>query len=218
MKNSFMIDMSFFDAVIFDMDGVLLDTEEAMMNASIAGFADYGITVCREDFVPFFGTGSVGYFGGVAGKYGLPYSPELAKHMYDKYLEIAGDEVVIYPGVSEKIRQLHQAGFKIAVASSAAGVKVFANLDLAGISTEWVDCVVTEDDITKNKPDPEIFLKAAEGLGVSPAKCLVCEDSFSGVKAAVSAGMKCAGIRGTYDDKELIESGAFVVLNSIVDL
>lgn len=213
-----MVDRSSFEAIIFDMDGVLLDTEDAMMNASIAGFADYGVTVCKEDFVPFFGTGSVGYFGGVAAKYGLSYSPELAKHMYDKYLEIAKDEVIIYPGVSEKIRELHEEGFRIAVASSAAAIKVYANLDIAGIKRDWLQYVVTEDDITRNKPDPEIFLKAANGLGVAPEKCLVCEDSFSGVRAAVSAGMKCAGIRGTYEDEKLIESGAFIVVNSIVDL
>ncbi len=213
-----MIDKSSFEAIIFDMDGVLLDTEEAMIKASIEGFKDYGVTVCKEDFVPFFGTGSVKYFGGVAEKYGLSYSPELAAYMYNKYLEMAKDEVVIFPGVAGKIQELHQQGFKIAVASSAAGIKVYANLDFAGINRDWVDFVITEDDITKNKPDPEIFLKAAQGVGVEPSKCLVCEDSFSGVKAAVDAGMKCAGIRGTYPDEKLLETGAFTVLNSIVEL
>ncbi len=213
-----MIDKSSFKAIIFDMDGVLLDTEDAMIKASIEGFKDYGVTVSAEDFVPFFGTGSVKYFGGVAEKYGLSYSPELATHMYNKYLDMAKDEVVIFPGVAGKIKELHDEGFKIAVASSAAGMKVYANLEFAGINKEWVDIVLTEDDITKNKPDPEIFLKAAEGVGVDPSLCVVCEDSISGVIAAVSAGMKCVGIKGTYPSEKLVENGAFIVLDGIVDL
>lgn len=213
-----MVDKSLFEAIIFDMDGVLLDTEGAMLKATIAGFADYGVTACEEDFIPFFGTGSAGYFGGVCAKYGIPFTPELSKHMYDRYLDIVDEEAVLYPGIPEKIQELYQAGFRIAVASSSSREKVEANLRVAGINKDWLGCVVTENDVTKVKPDPEIFLTAAKGLGVSPDKCLVCEDSFSGVMAAIAAGMKCVGIRGTYDDEKLIESGAFTVIDSIVNL
>ena len=93
-----------------------------------------------------------------------------------------------------------------------------ANLRVAGINRDWLECVVTEDDVTKAKPDPMIFLKAAKGLDIPPEKCLVCEDSFSGVTAAIAAGMKCVGIRGTYSDEKLTEAGAFIIMDSIVDL
>ena len=194
--------------IIFDMDGVLLDTEEAMLQATIKGFADYGARVLPEDFTPFFGTGSEGYFGGVGAKYGIAYSPELADHMYFKYLEIVDKEAIRYPGVAEELERLHREGRRLAVASSAAKIKVTANIKAAGIKPEYIDFVVTGDDVLRNKPDPEIFLKAAAGLGLSPAQCLVAEDSVSGIRAAVSAGMRCVGVRGTYPDKELLEAGA----------
>lgn len=199
--------------IIFDMDGVLLDTEEAMLQSTIEGFADYGVQVRPEDFTPFFGTGSEKYFGGVGAKYGIPYSPELADHMYRKYLEIVDKEAIRYPGVAEEIERLHREGYRLAVASSAARIKVTANIRAAGIDPGHIDFVVTGDDVIRNKPDPEIFLKAAAGLELAPAQCLVAEDSVSGIRAAVSAGMKCAGIRGTYPDQELLAAGAYKLVS-----
>lgn len=205
--------MGDFSGIIFDMDGVLLDTEEAMLESTIKGFADYGVTVKPEDFTPFFGTGSAGYFGGVCAKYGIPCSPEFVEDMYQKYLAIVDKEAIRYFGIPQEIEKLRRAGYRLAVASSAAKIKVLANIKAAGINPQYIDFVVTEDDITNNKPHPEIFLKAANGLGLAPAECLVAEDSVSGIKAAVSAGMKCVGIRGTYPDQELLDAGAYKLVS-----
>ena len=201
--------MNDISGIIFDMDGVLLDSEEAMLQATIKGFADYGVQVSPEDFTPFFGTGSEGYFGGVAEKYGISYSPALADHMYQKYLEIVDKEVIRYPGVPQEIERLYREGYQLAIASSAAKIKVLANIKATGINPAHIRVVVTGDDVTRNKPHPEIFLKAAEGLDLPPAKCLVVEDSVSGIKAAVAAGMKCVGVRGTYSDEQLLAAGAW---------
>lgn len=205
--------MGIFSGIIFDMDGVLLDTEEVMLQSTIKGFADYGVSVKPEDFIPFFGTGSAGYFGGVCAKYGIPCSPEFVEDMYQKYLSVVDQEAIRYFGIPQEIEQLHRDGYKLAVASSAAKIKVLANIKAAGIDPVYIDFIVTEDDITNNKPDPEIFLKAAEGLGLSPAECLVAEDSVSGIKAAISAGMKCVGIRGTYPDQDLLDAGAYKLVS-----
>ena len=201
--------------IIFDMDGVLLDTEEAMLQSTIKGFADYGAHVKPDDFTPFFGTGSERYFGGVGSKYGIPYSSALADHMYRKYLEVVDKEAIRYPGVAQEIARLHKEGYKLAVASSAARIKVLANINAAGIKQEYIDFVVTGDEVINNKPDPEIFLKVAEGLGLAPVKCLVAEDSISGIRAAVSAGMKCVGVRGTYPDRELLGAGAYKLVSHL---
>ena len=201
--------------ILFDMDGVLLDTEEAMLQATIRGFADYGVTVQPEDFTPFFGTGSKGYFGGVGEKYGISYSPELSDYMYDKFLEVIDNEAIRYPGVVRELARLHGEGYKLAIASSAAKKKVLANIRTAGINPAHIDYLVTEDDITRNKPDPEIFLKAAEGLGLSPSQCIVVEDSVSGIKAGVAAGMRCVGVRGTYPDDLLLAAGAWKIVDHL---
>ena len=140
--------------IIFDMDGVLLDTEEAMLQSTIKGFADYGVHVKPDDFTPFFGTGSEKYFGGVGAKYGIPYSSALADHMYQKYLEIVDKEAIRYPGVAQEIARLHKEGYKLAIASSAARIKVLANINAAGIKQEYIDFIVTGDEVMNNKPDP----------------------------------------------------------------
>ena len=202
-------------AVIFDMDGVLLDNEDAMMSASIQGLSDYGVTAEASDFTQFFGRGTDAYVGGVCKMHGLEYRREIAEHIYDIYDKIAPAEARVFPGVSGVIAGLHAAGYKIAIASSAAGRKVSTNIKVAGILPSTVDCVVTEDDITRNKPDPQIFLKAAEKLEVPIEKCIVCEDSFSGVRAAVAAGALCVGIRGTYSDEILKESGAACIIDGV---
>lgn len=209
-NREFMEDIS---GIIFDMDGVLLDTEEVMLQATIRGFADYGAHVKPEDFTPFFGTGSEGYFGGVGAQYGIPYSSALADYMYQKYLEVVDKEAIRYPGVAQEIARLHKEGYKLAVASSAARIKVLVNIGAAGIKPDHINFVVTGDEVVHNKPDPEIFLKAAEGLGLAPVKCLVAEDSISGIRAAVSAGMKCVGVRGTYPDEALLAAGAYKLVS-----
>ena len=199
--------------ILLDMDGVLLDTEEAMLQSTIRGFADYGAVVSPEDFTPFFGAGSREYLGGVGAKYGIAYSPELHDYMYNKYLEIVDRETVRYPGTPQEIERLFRKGYRLAVSSSAARIKVMANLRAADINPDFITCIITEDDITKNKPDPEIFLKAAQSLGLQPEECLAVEDSINGIKAASAAGIKCIGVRGTYPDSELQKAGAYKLVS-----
>lgn len=194
--------------IIFDMDGVLVDSEPAMAHASVIGMAKHGIYVKDEDFYPYFGTDEKTYFGSVFEKYGGKYTPEIAEEIYDIYCETAPSVISIFPGVSETFKKLHDMGYKLAIASSSIKRKLDVNITSTGIDKNILDAVVCGSDVVKRKPDPEIFLKAAEKLGLSPANCLVAEDAISGVKAAKAAGMYCFGVTTTFSAERLKEIGA----------
>ena len=124
-----------FDAVIFDMDGVLVDSEAFICQAAIAMFAELGVQAQESDFLPFVGMGENRYLGGVAEKYAAPFSLERDKaRTYAIYLDlIVGAQLDALPGVHDFIGELKAHGFKTAVASSADLVKVAANLREIGL-------------------------------------------------------------------------------------
>ena len=119
--------------VIFDMDGVLVDSEPVITEAAILGLREYGVQAVPEDFIPFVGTGEDRFIGGVAEKYGVRYKPEMKKRVYTIYLEIVQDKIKIFEGVHELLRKLRDMGIRFAVGSSADRIKVDANLKAAGI-------------------------------------------------------------------------------------
>lgn len=204
--------------IIFDMDGVLVDSEPAMAHASVVGMAKYGIYAKEEDFYPYFGTDEKTYFGSVFEMHGGKYTPEIAECIYDIYCETAPSIISIFPGVSETFKKLHDMGYKLAIASSSIKRKLDVNINSTGIDKDILDAVICGSDVVNRKPDPEIFLKAADKLGLSPANCLVAEDAISGVTAAKAAGMYCFGVTTTFPDEKLKEIGADITGTGIEDI
>jgi HAD superfamily hydrolase (TIGR01509 family) len=191
-------------AVLFDMDGVLVDSEEFICQAAIEMFREKGLMVRPEDFIPFVGTGENRYIGGVAEKYNFPVDiQEVKKRTYEIYDTIVRNKLKPLPGVREFIRSCKKRNLKIAVATSADEVKMKINLREIGLPVETFDVTVNGLQIERKKPFPDIYLKAAELLGVPPENCLVVEDAPSGIKAARAAGMKCLAVMSSFSEKEL---------------
>lgn len=190
--------------ILFDMDGVLLDSEELTSEAAVRYFAEKGYEVKAEDFIPFYGMGEEKYFGGVAEKYNIPFDVDSEKNnVYDLFAEMAKGKMKPMPGVPEFIKHVKQLNLKTAVATSASRYKMKINLSLIGLKEADFDTIVTGEDIIHNKPDPEIFLKAAANLGLKPIECLVVEDAPGGVEAAKSGGFKCLAVMSSFNRKEL---------------
>ena len=186
-------------AIIFDMDGVLIDSEPFIREAAVRMFAEKGLTVQPEDFLPFTGAGEDRFIGGVAEKYGFPLDSERDKdRTYEIYDEIVKGQLHPLDGALGFIKEARGKGLKLAVASAADKVKVEINLREMDIPRDTFDAVITGSDVTHKKPDPEIFLTAAEKMGVSPSESLVVEDAVNGIKAARSAGMRCMGITTSF--------------------
>ena len=184
---------------IFDMDGVLTDSEPLINAAAVAMFKELGLAVQPDDFLPFVGTGEDRYLGGVAGKYRFPIDlPAAKRRTYEIYLGLVPSRLHAFPGAQDLVRACRQASLRVAVASSADRIKIIANLEKIGLPVEEWDAIVTGEDVEAKKPAPDIFLKAAAGLGLRPAECVVVEDAVNGEQAAKDAGMRCVAVAQTF--------------------
>lgn len=179
-----------FEAVIFDCDGTLVDSMPAHFDAWCEALASYGAGgIFREDvFFAMGGRPTRDIVVDLNSEYGLKLDPEviaLAKReafLRKLHLVEFIDEVADFA-------RLMSGKMPLAVASGGSRYVVEKTLRLLGCS-DWFDEVVTADDVANGKPAPDIFLKAAELLGVAPGKCLVIEDAPPGVAAALAAGMQ----------------------------
>ncbi|GAU11447.1 hypothetical protein TSUD_344380 [Trifolium subterraneum] len=206
-------------AVLFDMDGVLCNSEEPSRRAGVDLFAEIGVQVNVDDFVPFMGTGEANFLGGVASVKGVEgFNTEAAKKRFfeiylDKYAK--PDSGIGFPGALELISQCKSQGLKVAVASSADRIKVDANLAAAGLPLSMFDAIVSADAFENLKPAPDIFLAASRILNVPPSECIVIEDALAGVQAANAAQMRCIAVRTTLSDEALESAGPTFIRDDI---
>jgi HAD superfamily hydrolase (TIGR01509 family) len=205
--------------IIFDMDGVLCDSEPFICEAACLMFKEkYGISVVPEDFKPFVGAGEDKYLGGVAEKYGiklvLPSDKELT---YSIYLRIIKGRLKPFAGVKQFIGKCLEARIKMAIATSADLIKLEGNLAELLLSKDNFDALITGSDVARKKPFPDIFLAAANKMGVAPPVALVIEDAPNGIKAAKAAQMRALGITSSFTARELMEAGADFIAKDLVD-
>lgn len=191
--------------VIFDMDGVLCDSEKFICEAARRMFAErHGCSVRAEDFIPFVGMGENRYLGGVAEKYGIAWDLAGDKaRTYEIYLEIIRGRLEPLDGVREFVSTCRERGVKLAVATSADRVKMDGNLREIHLPAESFDVCVTGTDMEHKKPHPEIFLTAASGLHLPPDCCLVVEDAPNGIRAARAAGSPCLALTTSFTKTRL---------------
>jgi HAD superfamily hydrolase (TIGR01509 family) len=207
------------EAVLFDMDGVLVDSEAFIAEAAIEMLAErYGVVATREDFRPFVGTGEDRFIGGVAEKHGVAVNIGADKaRTYEIYETLVKGRLESLPGAVAFVRECRSRGLKTALASSADRRKVEANLAGIGLSDEDFDAVIDGLQVERKKPHPDIYLEAARRIGAEPARCLVVEDAVSGVRAAKAAGMRCLALAGSFPETELRAAGADYFAISLED-
>lgn len=190
--------------VVFDMDGVLVDSEPFIAAAAIRMFAEKGVTAQRADFAPFVGAGEDKYLSGVAEKFGVELDLEVDKaRTYDIYDEIIRGKLAPLPGAKELVREVRERGFSVALATSADRRKMESTLREIDLGTNAFDVLINGLDVARKKPSPDIYLRAAVLLGLSPRDCLVVEDAVNGVKAAKEAGARCVAITSSFSAEEL---------------
>jgi HAD superfamily hydrolase (TIGR01509 family) len=193
--------------VLFDMDGVLVDSEAFICKAAIIMFSELGINVLPDDFQPFLGMGENRYLGGVAERYSIKVDIELVKaRTYEIYGKIVKGNLLPRPGAHEFISKCSKKGFKLALATSADRIKMDINLKEIGLSRDVFHSVITGLDVENKKPFPDIYIKAANSLGFSPRECLVVEDAVSGIKAGKEAGCRCLAVTSSFNAAELKEA------------
>ena len=206
-----------FSLAIFDMDGVLVDSEKAFKHACQDALLQWGVKAEREEFTPYMGMGDILYIGGVSEAHGVPYCLEMTDVSYKLYAEYAKDELFVLPWSRRIIESLKDAGYDIALASSAGLFKVETNLNCVGVAPSVFKAMVTGSDVEKKKPAPDIFLAAAKKCSADPADCLVFEDAISGVKAAKAAGMFAVAVTTSFSAEELYAAGADFVCDDLME-
>ncbi len=186
-------------AVIFDMDGVLVDSELGYNHADAAMFSQLGLPFGPREIAGITGTAGVLVARIIKGWYpDLPETEEELVRMYmDGLFHSLSTEVhSLIDGVENWLKRLKAMDVKLAIASSSDDRMVHLVADRFSLR-DYMEVIVTGDDVALTKPEPDLFLLAAEKLGVRPADCLVFEDSKNGIAAARAAHMTCAAYTGT---------------------
>jgi len=193
--------------VLFDMDGVLIDSEAFICKAAIIMFAEKGVIVKEDDFQPFVGMGENRYIGGVAEKYNLKLDLVEAKaRTYQIYESITEGHLEPLPGALEFVSFCRRRGLRLALATSADHIKMEINLKAIGLSAMSFQSTINGLEVERKKPFPDIYIKASVNLGLKPEECLVVEDAVSGVRAAKAAGCRCLAVITSFNREALFEA------------
>ena len=178
-------------AVIFDMDGVIFDTERVYLEIWQSVFEKYGYKMTKELYITVMGTGRKNVIKTFLENFGddLPIEKMYEEKDNQLFYIIENQGIPLKEGVKELFSMLKEKNYKIALATSAKRERVEKQ-----IKDKWLkesfDAIGCGDDVEKGKPSPDIFLKAAKKIDVEPENCFVVEDSPAGIKAAFSGGMK----------------------------
>jgi beta-phosphoglucomutase family hydrolase len=193
-------------AIIWDMDGVIVDSAQVHFRAWRSIFHSRNVGFTYEDFRHTFGQRNDNIITTILGK---KVAPELvatiAREKEERFRSLVEEELEPFPGAIELIQSLNRAKFPLALASSAPMQNIELILDKLGLK-KCFPVIVSSEEVSKGKPDPEIFLTAAKRLNVEPGDCLVIEDAVAGVTAAKAAGMKCIAVTNTHTARSLIEA------------
>jgi HAD superfamily hydrolase (TIGR01509 family) len=203
-----------YEAVVFDMDGVLLDSEPLHHTVLNEVLAAEGQSLSFEQYRPYIGTTLEYTWGDIVQRLALRGSVAEYIAQYDAgILDSYRRHSVIAPGAKRLLALLADRGLRLAVASSSRTSWVEAALETLGIR-RCFELLVTGDMVQRSKPHPEIYVLAAQRLGVPPDRCLAVEDSPKGVQSARAAGMTVVGVRTEYT-AHLPLDGAAIVLDSL---
>ena len=186
--------------IIFDCDGVLVDSEPLSMRADVTLLQRYGIEISEaEAHHRFVGTTFQAMLDMMTTEHGVVF-PEGLHEVKNRMVEdMYRHELQVVDGVMDILQILKSRGLSLSIASNSPRDRVKLAVDLTGIAG-YFDATTTYQDVKHGKPAPDVFLKAAERAGMAPIQCLVVEDSVTGVTSAVAAQIRTIGFVGTHLD------------------
>lgn len=200
-------------AVLWDMDGTLIDSGQYHWLTWRDTLADLGVTLTRDDFAGWFGSRN----DRILGRYFPQMPPDEMRRVGDakeeRYREmVRRGGVALLPGIAAWLERLRAEGWRQAVASSAPPANIDVLVEVLGLDDVF-EATVSAEEVRHGKPAPDVFLRAAEKVGVVPSRCVVVEDAGIGVEAGRRGGMRTIGIQGAHGPLD-----ADVVTRSMADL
>lgn len=198
-------------AIIFDMNGVIVDDETLHETAFAKILSKRGFSLSHQEYLDHFaGRTDLDGFHAFFRQQGKSFDlNELLSEKSEAYEQLAADGLSAYPGVALLIRQLRQRNILLALVTGATQPETQAVLDAFGLVNDF-SVVLTASDVTDGKPSPQGYLLAAERLGLSVGDCLVIEDAPSGIEAAKRAGMFCVAVAHTHDQCVLAQADVII--------
>lgn len=208
-----------YEAVVFDMDGVIFDSERAVMDCWVELAAKYQIADIESSVLACTGTTMARTREIMLERYGsdFPYDRYAAEasHMYHEKYD--GGRLPVKPGVKELLSYLKDHGKKIALASSTRKQTVISQLADAGL-LDFFDQVICGDMVARSKPAPDIFLKACEALHTAPEASFAIEDSYNGIRSAYAGGLRPVMVPDLLPADEKMRQLAEVILDDLLEV
>lgn len=206
------------EAVLFDIDGTLVDSNEEHVNAWAFAFREEGLPQELDDIRAQIGKGGDLLVPALLPNVDSEVQDRIAERQGRMFKELYLDHVRAFEGAAEIVRRVHASGRGAVLASSAKGEELQHYVDLLGIE-ECLAATTSIDDVEASKPEPDIFGVALEKVGVDPARAIVVGDTPYDVEAARRAGVAAIGVTtGPFDERQLRDAGAIAVFKSVADL
>lgn len=208
------------ELIIFDCDGVLVDSERIFYQVMVDDLREYGFELDLQHSMAAFAGGSIQGVVSIAQASGIHLPENWVNNLYDKVLERLKQGVDAVEGIPELVAQLTSSGMPFCVASNGPKHKMELTLGHTGLLPYFENTLFSAYDIDSWKPEPELFLHAAKHFSVIPENCIVIEDSDTGTLAAKRAGMPCLGYAPEGHDEKLANNGArcFTTMDEVIGL
>ncbi len=204
-------------AVLWDLDGTIVDSKEYHWQAWVETFDPLGIPLTRSQFLSSFGQTNATFLpewlGSEAGRERIAAIGEAKESRFRRIILEHG--LVPLPGAAGLIRELRTSGWRQAIASSAPRLNVEAMLEAVGLGSCF-DAIVAAEDVVDGKPDPQVFLLAASRLRVPPSRSIVVEDAPAGIEAARRAGIPSVGVSASTPLDATLPTGSLASLTTTV--
>jgi HAD superfamily hydrolase (TIGR01509 family) len=198
--------------ILFDCDGVLVDSEKWSCGAWLPVLAKRGIEAQLSDIEAFIGQSDNAVLDHFSQLTGLALSQDLVAEKEAEYFAQARGRLQTFAGIENALRKLAQAGIALAVASSGRPHKIRFSLEQVDL-IDYFPILCSAVEVRRGKPAPDLFLLAAERLSIAPEKCIVVEDSIFGIQAARTAGMHALGFSSSHQAATLLKAGAHCVFS-----
>ncbi|GAA0423279.1 haloacid dehalogenase [Actinoplanes capillaceus] len=206
------------EAVVFDLDGVIIDTEEVWEEVRRAYVAEHGREFRPDSQDRMMGMSTGEWSAHLADEVGVPRTaPEVAADVLGRMAGRYREALPLIPGSVETVRALG-ARYRLALASSSARVLIDQVLETAGLTGAF-EVTLSTEEVPRGKPAPDVYLEAVAKLGLTPAVCAAVEDSSNGLRSAAAAGLTVIAVpHGVYPPAEDALAGATLVVKSITEV